>query len=155
MKLPSIVRVSKPRRFDITPRHYDPIKEEIEQRTLAIKKELLEGAENVNGTKLIISQVKVPTADSLKKLAYELKNETESLIAVLAADIQGKPQIAVIIDEAMAASKQLDAGKIVRELAQPIQGGGGGQAHFASAGGKKLEGLPQVVENARKIFSFL
>ena len=140
-------------------RERQELKKEIEglynQQALAIKKELLEGAENVNGTKLIISQVKVPTADSLKKLAYELKNETESLIAVLAADIQGKPQIAVIIDEAMAASKQLDAGKIVRELAQPIQGGGGGHAHFASAGGKKLEGLPQVVENARKFFSFL
>ena len=71
----------------------------------------------------------------------------------MAADIEGKPQIAVVIDEVLVKSRNINAGQIVRELAKWIDGGGGGQAYFATAGGKKLDGLPQVVEEAKKMFS--
>ncbi len=123
------------------------------KQAVALKHELLNNVKNIQGVNLIISQVKLPTADSLKKLAFELKNETNSLIAVLAAEIEGKPQIAVIIDEELVQSKNLNASQIVRELAKSIQGGGGGQPFFATAGGKKSEGLQQVVDDARKMFS--
>nr|HAD52581.1 hypothetical protein [Algoriphagus sp.] len=70
----------------------------------------------------------------------------------LAAEIEGKPQIAVILDENLISSKNLNAGQIVRELAKEIQGGGGGQPFFATAGGKKLEGLPDVISKAKQMF---
>src|SRR5690606_6028888 len=125
------------------------------QQTVALKQGLINQAENRNGVHIIISKVNLPSADALKKLAFELKNEINTLIAVLAAEIEGKPQIAVIIDEELVASKGLNASQIVRELAKAIQGGGGGQPFFATAGGKNTEGLQQVVEDAQKMFSTL
>jgi alanyl-tRNA synthetase len=121
----------------------------------AIKESLIEKALDVNGVKFIAEQVKLPSADALKKLAFELKNEVQQVLAVIAADVDGKPQIAVVIDEELVAAKGLHAGNAVRELAKSIQGGGGGQAFFATAGGKNLAGLPDVIENAKTYFQAL
>ena len=103
------------------------------------------------GINIILEQVSLPNADALKKIAYELKNELENLILILAAEIDQKPMIAVMIADNLVKEKGLDAGKIVRELAKNIQGGGGGQPFFATAGGKNLAGLPQVVETAKSM----
>ena len=97
----------------------------------------------------------MPNADALKKLSFELKNEVDSLFAVLACNVEGKPQISVVISENLVETKDLNAGKIIRDLAKNIQGGGGGQAFFATAGGKKLEGLPDVVTQAKAMASEL
>jgi alanyl-tRNA synthetase len=114
-----------------------------------LKEELIKGAEKQGDTMVIISEISLPNADALKKLSFELKNEVESLFAVLACNVDGKPQISVVVSENLVASKDLNAGKIIRELAKHIQGGGGGQAFFATAGGKKLDGLPDVVSEAK------
>jgi alanyl-tRNA synthetase len=122
------------------------------QKAGELKNELIKTVEKRNGVNLIISQVELPSADALKKLAFELRNELESLVAVLAATIEGKPQIAIIIDEGLVSSKGYNAGNMVRELAKEIQGGGGGQPFFATAGGKNIEGLAKVVEKAKGLF---
>ena len=67
---------------------------------------------------------------------------------VLTAEINGKPQIAVIISESLVKDKGLNAGTIVRELATNIKGGGGGQPFFATAGGSDTSGLSKVRESA-------
>ncbi|WP_194973202.1 alanine--tRNA ligase [Aquiflexum lacus] len=113
------------------------------------KEALLKKLENVNGINFLFAQVNFPNADALKKISFELKNEIENLVAVLAAEIEGKPQIAIVIDEELVKSKGLNAGTIIRDLAKEIQGGGGGQAFFATAGGKDVSGLPKVLEKAR------
>ena len=100
----------------------------------------------------MIAQVELPNADSLKKLAYELKNEVSNALIILAAKIEDKPQVAVILEDSLIASKSLNAGQIVRELAKEIQGGGGGQPFFATAGGKDLAGLERVVAKAKEMF---
>jgi len=100
----------------------------------------------------LIAQVELPNADSLKKLAYELKNEVSNALIILAAKIEDKPQVAVILEDSLIASKSLNAGQIVRELAKEIQGGGGGQPFFATAGGKDLAGLERVVAKAKEMF---
>lgn len=132
------------------------LKKEIEalhlKEAALLKTKLMEKAIAMNGMNLIIEQVQLPSADALKKLAFELKNEVEQVLAVLAADIEGKPQIAVVINEELVAAQGLDAGKTVRELAKSIQGGGGGQPFFATAGGKNLAGLPEVIEKAKVLF---
>lgn len=117
-----------------------------------VKGQLISQFEEKDDHKVLIAQVSLPNVDALKKLAYELKNEVEKSLIVLAADIDGKPQIAVIIDETLIAEKGYNAGQIVRDLAKEIQGGGGGQPFFATAGGKNLGGLPQVVSKARELF---
>ncbi|MGF1639157.1 MAG: alanine--tRNA ligase [Cyclobacteriaceae bacterium] len=125
---------------------------EIEQYQLGslkqLKETLLQKVSQVNGMNFLAARVSLPTADALKKLAFELKNETDNLFLVLAADIADKPQIAVMIAENLVSTKGFNAGKIVKELAREIEGGGGGQAFFATAGGKKMAGLDSIVEKA-------
>ncbi|WP_340153860.1 alanine--tRNA ligase [uncultured Marivirga sp.] len=114
-----------------------------------LKDELIKNAEKKGDITVIISEITLPNADALKKLSFELKNEVDSLFAVLACEIDGKPQISVVISDNLVENKDLNAGKIIRDLAKNIQGGGGGQAFFATAGGKKLEGLADVVAQAK------
>lgn len=113
-----------------------------------IKNQLKSHFKEVNGCNLIIQQVELPNADALKKIAFELKNELDNLILVLAASINGKPQIAVMISENILKDKQLNASELVKEFAREIKGGGGGQPFFATAGGKDISGLPAVVDSA-------
>lgn len=118
-----------------------------------IKEHLIKDAEEVGGVQVVVKQVALSTADELKKLSFELKNKFPSLFMVLAADIKGKPQIAVMISEPLAAERGFNAGKIVKDLAVAIKGGGGGQAFYATAGGQDLAGLPEVVDRAREFIS--
>ncbi len=132
------------------------LKKELEvlhlEKASGVKVELLKQFVSGDGINTLIAQVELPNADSLKKLAYELKNETANAFVILAAKIDDKPQIAVIIDEELITSKNLNAGQIVRDLAKEIQGGGGGQPFFATAGGKDLAGLENVVAKARELY---
>ena len=122
------------------------------EKASGIKAELLKQFVEKNGVNTLIAQVELPNADSLKKLAYELKNEVSNALIILAAKIEDKPQVAVILEDSLIASKSLNAGQIVRELAKEIQGGGGGQPFFATAGGKDLAGLERVVAKAKEMF---
>jgi alanyl-tRNA synthetase len=132
------------------------LKKELEtlhlEKASGVKVELLKQFVAGEGINTLIAQVELPSADSLKKLAFELKNEMENAFVILAAKIDDKPQIAVIIAEELIKSKNLNAGQIVRELAKEIQGGGGGQPFFATAGGKNLAGLENVVAKARELY---
>ena len=90
-------------------------------------------------------------ADSLKKLAFDLKGELSNLFLVLISNANNKPLISIMIDDSLVQSKDWNAGKIIRELAKEIKGGGGGQAFFATAGGSDLSGLDNVIPKAKKI----
>ena len=70
---------------------------------------------------------------------------------VLAVDMAGKPQIAIMISESLIAKYKLHAGNMVRELAKEIKGGGGGQPFYATAGGKDITGLKNVVPKAKEL----
>jgi alanyl-tRNA synthetase len=101
-----------------------------------------------SGTPYLIAQVNVPTADALKNLAFDLQTETGSLFCLLVAEIEGKASLALAISKDLVEAKSLNAGTIVRELAKEVQGGGGGQAFLATAGGQKPAGLTKVIELA-------
>ena len=98
-----------------------------------------------------IEKVSVPTADALKNIAYGLRNQFDDLLLILAADVDSKPQVTVMIGEKLAQTNTYHAGNMVKELAKEIEGGGGGQPFFATAGGKNLNGLDAVLEKARKL----
>ncbi len=116
-----------------------------------LKSELKAKAVRADGITKIIAKVSLPNADALKQLSHDLKREEKGAFIVIAADIEGKPQIAVAIDEELVKSKGLNAGQIIRGLAKNINGGGGGQPFFATAGGSKIEGLDAVVADATKL----
>lgn len=119
-----------------------------------IKEQLQSQIYRVGDMAFLVASVTLPSTEALKKLAYELKNESDRFVGILVADIGGKPQIAVVIDEQVVAENKFDAGKIVRELAKNIQGGGGGQPFFATAGGKDLEGIPEAIKHAKEMVSY-
>jgi len=116
-----------------------------------IKEDIKKNIEKKDGLNIVIRKIQVPDNDSLKNLAFQIKNEVKGLFMVLAADIAKKPQIAVVISEDLVKERSLDAGKIVKDLAKLISGGGGGQPFFATAGGKDLKGLEKVIDQAKKV----
>ncbi len=116
-----------------------------------VKESIMSKVKTENGVARLVAKVSLPSADMLKKISFEMKKEVAGLIMVLAADIDGKPQISVVIDDDLVKSKGLHAGNMVRDLAKEIKGGGGGQPFFATAGGKDLSGLDKVVESATKM----
>lgn len=123
------------------------------ERSAGLKHELAKLAENINGVNFIAQKVELPNADAIKNLVYAVKDILENVFIVLAAEIDGKPSITVMISENLVKEKNLNAGNIVRELAKEIQGGGGGQAFFATAGGKDVKGIQAALEKARDFIS--
>ncbi len=119
------------------------------------KRDLLDGAIVVDGVRVISGVVKPMLSDVLKDLAFQLKSESDDVIAILGANSKGKPQLAVVISENLVSERQLDAVAIVKKAAAKIQGGGGGQAFFATAGGKNIDGLDQAVEDGVNIVKAL
>ena len=129
------------------------LKKEIERSVLekssGLKNELAQKVQAIDGINFIAEKVALPNADAVKNLAYQLKDIVSDLFLVLAADFDGKPNLTVMISENLVKNKGLNAGNIVRELAKEIQGGGGGQPFFATAGGKNASGLDRALEKAK------
>jgi alanyl-tRNA synthetase len=125
--------------------------EGLEARQLVgIRNELLKNDEIINGITFIGDIVEVGSADALKKLCFDLKNNLNDYVAVLCANIGGKPFVAVGIADTVVAAKGLDAGKIIKEHIAPIiKGGGGGQKNLATAGGQEVSGLQQVIQKVK------
>ncbi len=117
-----------------------------------LKNSLLKKLKQKGKFNLIISQCKIDSMDSLKKVSYEIKNHINNLILVLAADISNRPFIIVMIDDEVNKLIKIDARKIILKLAKHINGSGGGQSFFATAGGKNLSGLKIVTKDANIIF---
>ena len=116
------------------------------EKLQGLKSELLETIELINGVQVIAKKVAVPNADGLKQLAYDLKAKMKHAFIVLGAEINGKPLLAVMIDDVPI---ELHAGKIVKDAAREMRGGGGGQPHFATAGGSDVNGLQKAIDKAK------
>lgn len=133
------------------------LKKEIEKSVLeksaGLKDELAKKAVQINGINFIAQKVELPNADAIKNLAYNLKDIVSDLFLVLAANIDGKPNITVMIAENLVKDKGLHAGNIIKELAKEIKGGGGGQPFFATAGGSDISGLDNVLVKAKSFIA--
>jgi alanyl-tRNA synthetase len=101
-----------------------------------------------NGINIIAGQVDVDDASMMKDLAFQLKQEVGNLFLVMGAVIDNRPALTVMISENIVESRNLDAGKIVREAGREIKGGGGGQPFYATAGGKDKDGLQSAIDKA-------
>lgn len=132
------------------------LKKEVEKSILAkagdMKQDIAAKAENINGVNFIAAHVDLPNAEAVKNLAFEVKALVPNLYLVFTTLIDAKPGITVMISEDTV-SEQLNAAKIVRELGKEIQGGGGGQPFYATAGGKNADGLDQVLIKAKAFLS--
>ena len=116
-----------------------------------MKNDLLKKVKEVNGINFLAEKIDISSADSIKGISFDLKNEVKNLFCLLAAEIDGKPHLSLIISDNLVKEKNLDASKIIRELAKEIQGGGGGQAFYATAGGKNPKGITSALEKGKGI----
>ncbi len=116
-----------------------------------IKQDLKNNIEKINSVSLIISQIDIDNAQAVKDLAFQLKGEIDNLILVLGAVISNKPNITVMISDDIVKEKNINAGNIIRQIATEIKGGGGGQAYFATAGGKDVAGISNALKKARNL----
>lgn len=130
------------------------LKKEIEQLKKAkagnLKGDLIKSAQEVNGVQFIATQTDLD-AKSVKELAFAIEKEVENLFLIIGAVAGEKATLTVMISKSLVESKDLNAGSIVRELGKHIQGGGGGQAHFATAGGKNPDGIAKALQEAKSL----
>ncbi|MET4104677.1 alanine--tRNA ligase [Hymenobacter sp. UYP22] len=115
------------------------------------REQLVSQVKSLGAVNFLAAQVQATSADGLKTLAFQLRQQVANLVAVLGAEIDGKPQLAVMLDDELAKGGQLNASTLVRELAKEIQGGGGGQPFFATAGGKNAAGLGAAIGKAEAL----
>jgi alanyl-tRNA synthetase len=100
------------------------------------------------GVNIIADKISVENAALVKDLAFQLKGEVDDLFLVIGAEVDGKPNLTIMISDNIVAEKGLNAGQIVREAGKEIKGGGGGQPFYATAGGKDVSGLEAAIEKA-------
>ena len=110
------------------------------------KEKLLAQARIVNGVK-VVTAVMPMKQDMAKDLVFKLRAAADGhLLCVVGSVYEGRPTLSVMISDDLVADHNLNAGQMVREAAKLIQGGGGGQPHFATAGGKNTDGLSAAVD---------
>ena len=119
------------------------------QKAADFAKKLTEKAEEVNGIKLLVSQVTIDPA-MMRNAAQALQKELKGAAIVAAYEYEGKPQLLLAYSDDLVAAGH-NAGKEIREAAKFIQGGGGGQPVLATAGGKDVAGLNAALEALRAI----
>ena len=112
----------------------------LKEKAKNIKGDLKNEVIELNGVHFLTKELDLDAA-GLKDLAFELGGEIDNLFILFGSKANDKALLTCYIDKQLVSSKGLDAGKIVRELGKHIQGGGGGQPFFATAGGKKPEGI--------------
>jgi len=125
------------------------IEQMLREKAKGLKVELFAKKQTINGINFIAEKIELDSLDAIKDLSFELRNQIDNLFMVLAAEVKGKPSLSIIISDNLVADKKLNAGTIVRELGKEIQGGGGGQAFYATAGGTNSQGLSVALEKAK------
>jgi len=134
------------------------LKKQLEQFELkqlsSLKHTLIGNAKKIDGLSLIAEKVEVSSADYLKKLAFDIRNAVHNdLVLVLTAEIDEKPQLAVMLSDNLIKDRALNAVTLIKELAKEIKGGGGGQPFYATAGGKDTGGLMNIPAKAEALLA--
>jgi alanyl-tRNA synthetase len=120
------------------------------EKSLSLKGDLIKSIQKVGNINFIAHKVDLD-ADSIKDLAFSLKNEVDDLFLIIGSVAEGKASLTILISDSLVTGQGLNAGQMIREIAKEINGGGGGQPHFATAGGKNPEGLLNAFEKAKKM----
>jgi len=124
--------------------------DEFEKEKLeSIKSDLIRSFEKLGEINLISRKISINSANDLKDISFQLKAQLDNLILILGAEIDGKANLALMISDNLVKEKNLNAGILIRELSKDIEGSGGGQPFFATAGGKNPKGIDNALKKAR------
>ncbi|MEQ9465764.1 MAG: alanine--tRNA ligase [Ekhidna sp.] len=110
-----------------------------------IKNQLKDSARKVGDKNVITYKGVFPSADNMKQVAFDLKREVDNLVLLIAAEIESKPMLTVMLSDELV-KQGMNANEIIRKMAAAIKGGGGGQPFYATAGGKELSGLDEALK---------
>lgn len=110
------------------------------EKVIQLKSQLINEAEQIGDLNFIAAKVDLDMA-SIKDLAFSIIKASSNTVLVLGSENGGKANLSLIISDELVKSKGLNAGNLIREIAKEIRGGGGGQPHFATAGGSNVQGL--------------
>jgi alanyl-tRNA synthetase len=126
------------------------LEELLQKESKFVKEDLMNSMESLNGINVIVKEIDLDDAAAIKDISFQLKNEVENLFMAIGARVKEKPLLSLMISENLIKQHELNAGKIIREIAKEIQGGGGGQPFYATAGGKKPEGIKNALQKAKE-----
>lgn len=123
------------------------------QRVEALSKDLVSKARTVNGVTVVTGKFEM-MPNAAKDLVFKVREQVpDHLLCVVGTVFDGKPMLNVMVSDDMVKDNGLNAGLLVREAAKLMQGGGGGQPHFASAGGKNPDGLSAAIDKVIELAS--
>ena len=111
---------------------------------------LVKSIENINGVNFIAARVDFDAA-TVKDLSFKIKAEVENLMLLLITESEGKVGLSLILSDSLVNDKGMDASKLIREIAAEVQGGGGGQKFYATAGGKNPAGIDNAIKKAKSL----
>ena len=120
------------------------------EKAQGVKKNIIKNIQKINNINFIAEKVPLDT-QTVKDLAFDIKNSVDNLFLLLGNENGEKANITIIISNNLIKEKGLNAGNIIKVLAKEINGGGGGQPHFATAGGRNSAGITKAFEKAREI----
>ncbi|WP_340203500.1 alanine--tRNA ligase [Ascidiimonas sp. W6] len=121
----------------------------LKQKVKNLKGDLKKQLQRINGVQFLATEIDLAPS-AIKDLAFEMANEEEDLFLLFASQNGEKVMLTCYISKSLVASREYNAGKVVRELGKLIHGGGGGQPFFATAGGKNAGGIPKVLLRAQE-----
>ncbi len=122
-----------------------------QQEIKRIKNNLKEKVEPINGINVVSATISVEDASIIKDLAFQLRNEMENLFLILGSEINGKAYLTLMLSDNLVSQNKLHAGLIIKEIAGEINGGGGGQPFYATAGGSNTKGIEKALDQAVSI----
>ncbi|MDH3648192.1 MAG: alanine--tRNA ligase [Saprospiraceae bacterium] len=121
----------------------------VSKNVSSLKEELKAEVETLHGVNFLAKRIQIKDTKAIKSLSYQIEKEVGNAFIVFGTEINSKPQLMVTISTSLNETKNMHAGNIIRDLAKEIEGGGGGQPFFATAGGKKLSGLDAALLRAK------
>ena len=121
------------------------IENSMREKAMQLKQSMKDNAKDINGITIMKAVVPTMAPEFVKDIAFQLRAEVENALVVIGSSNDGKPMLTAAASDSIV-QQGVNIGKNIREAAQLIQGGGGGQPHFATAGGKNPDGLISAVD---------
>ncbi|GAB4208477.1 MAG: alanine--tRNA ligase [Bacteroidia bacterium] len=127
------------------------IQDLIKEQARFVKNNIRQKIRHHNGKNILVEKVDIESTEEVKNILFELQNEIENFVGLLINENKDKVYLSMIISPTLVEKNEMNAAQTVRLLAKHINGGGGGQPHFAQAGGTNKEGIKQVLTEAERI----
>jgi alanyl-tRNA synthetase len=125
----------------------------LREKVQVIKTDLIGKVQQLNGMNFISAKVELNSADAIKNLAFEIREKVDNLFLIIGAEVNGKASLSLMLSDSLVKDKKLNASTIIRELSKEIQGGGGGQAFFATSGGTNISGIEKALVKAKEFLN--